>query len=106
MFYYCDVTVKQLENWLKNVLGICVKLSPVDFLSGITYKRSFSRLHLLNYIILQAKYFIYRSHDKHDIFFQVFLKDLKSAAIFENVTEATNTTGQTSSRWSALPVVL
>ncbi len=92
MFYYsnCDVTVffvKQLEIWLKNVLDLCVRLSPVDFLFGITYNRSFSRLHLLNYIILQAKYFIYRSHEKHDIFFLDFLKDLKSTAMIENVIE-------------------
>ncbi len=78
MFYCCDVTVffvKQLENCLKTVFDLCVSLSPVDFLFGIpcTYKRSFSRLHLLNYIILQAKYFIYRSHGKHDIFFLDFL---------------------------------
>ncbi len=36
------------------------------------------------------------------MFFPDFLKDLKSAAIIESVTEVTNTTDETSSRWSAL----
>ena len=42
----------------------------------------------------------------HDIFFLDFLKDLKSAAIIENVIEVTNATAETSNRWSALLEVL
>ncbi len=57
-------------------------------------------------MMLQAKYFIYRSHEMHDIFFLDFLKDLKSAAIIENVIEVTNATAETSNRWSALLEVL
>ncbi len=44
---------------------LCVNLSPVDLLVGITYKKLFNRLHLLNYKSQQAKYFIHRSHERY-----------------------------------------
>ena len=50
--HFCDVTVyfeKQLENWLGNVLDICVSHSLIDFLFGVPYKSSFNGLHLLSY---------------------------------------------------------
>ncbi len=67
--------VRQSENWLGNVLDICVKLSPVNLLFNISYKNSFNRLHLLTLYNLTSKVFN-TSREKHNIFFQDFLKDL------------------------------
>ncbi len=80
-FYECNISImfwRNLERWINTVLDVHIQLTICDVLLGIPNPGGDQVLFLINYCILNGKWYIYRQklHEKI-VFFPVFLSELK-----------------------------
>ena len=80
-FLYCHDTKyfwNQVEKWLCNLFTISVNLKVLGVLLGVV-NFDVHYCHVINYVILMGKYFIYKSKKKQkDLFFYNFQYTLRS----------------------------
>ena len=75
--------------WTKNNLDMNITLSTVDILFGIPFEKKNHVFLYLNYIILIAKWYVYRCSFYDDrLFLMTFLLELKSSVYIEYYIES------------------
>ncbi len=74
-----------LSTWLNNTMSINIPLTKFDVLFGIAQGNRDNFIFSLNYCIIIAKWYIYRSHmSGQNLFFIEFLRELKCKVEIEN----------------------
>jgi hypothetical protein len=106
LLYLCKETKlfwKYLVNWMDSCLNMSIKLSETDILFGIPFSND-ADLRELNFIIMHAKWFIYRSKLKQEnIFLMSFLTNLKYHVQIEHFIECIKITDRgIANKWDKL----
>jgi hypothetical protein len=103
-FYNCERTKgfwNSLLIWIKNNLELTIALSVVDVLFGIPFEQDDLLLYL-NFIILQAKWFIYKTKlISHDLFILQFIQELNYCTKLEYLAELTKKS-ENENKWKTL----
>ena len=80
-FYYCQSTIafwEHFKTWWNNVSEVYMNLSLCEVLFGVLNYNDDNMLHILNYLILIAKWFIYGCKMKDDVLiFHNFIREVK-----------------------------
>ena len=89
LLYLCNYTKQfwvTLSNWINTCLNMSITLSEVNVLFGIHGNKEENRV--LNFVIMQAKWYIYKSKIKEEIIFLLaFFTQLKYNAQIEYLIE-------------------
>ena len=85
-FFWDCIEVRQfwtsIENWANTVLNLNSKLNSIDILFGIPFNTGNDKMHNINYVILHAKFYIYKMKlDNLKLNLFDFFLTLKDAAI-------------------------
>ena len=109
LFVYCNQVQSfwsQITNWMKNNLETNILLATVDILFGIPFKKHDNVLHNINFIVLMAKWYIYRCSLENDkLFLLTFLLELKGSINIEYLIESLNVNNNPN-KWETLSLVI